>query len=103
VRILQAVIVSKARQFMNPESLLRTDRGNSSHQVPVVRIDPRYFHPTEVEALLGDPSKAKQKLGCLPEINAQEMCAEISADKLVQTKQHTLFQQHVYSVNVSLE
>ena len=43
----------------------------------VIRIDPRYFRPSEVETLLGDPSKAKKKLGWAPEITAQEMCAEM--------------------------
>lgn len=61
----------------------------------VIRIDPRYFRPTEVETLLGDPSKAKQKLGWVPEITTQEMCREMVANDLVQAKQHG------YSVNVS--
>ena len=43
----------------------------------VIRIDPRYFRPSEVETLLGDPSKAKKKLGWAPEITAQEMCTEM--------------------------
>ncbi|MFD2175919.1 GDP-mannose 4,6-dehydratase, partial [Rhodobacter lacus] len=43
----------------------------------VMRIDPRYFRPAEVETLLGDPAKAKQKLGWVPEITAQDMCAEM--------------------------
>ena len=68
-----------------------------------VRIDPRYFRPTEVETLLGDPSKAKQKLGWVPEITAQEMCAEMVAHDLAQAKQHALLKQHGYSVNVSVE
>ena len=68
-----------------------------------VRIDPCYFCPTEVETLLGDPSKAKQKLGGVPEITAQEMCDEMVAHDLVQTKQHALLKQHGYSVNVSVE
>ncbi len=42
-----------------------------------MRIDPRYFRPAEVEALLGDASKAKAKLGWTPEISAREMCAEM--------------------------
>ena len=42
-----------------------------------MKIDPRYFRPAEVETLLGDPSKAKNKLGWVPEITAQEMCAEM--------------------------
>jgi GDPmannose 4,6-dehydratase len=45
----------------------------------VVQIDPRYFRPTEVETLLGDPSKAKAKLGWVPEITVQEMCTEMVA------------------------
>ena len=72
-------------------------------EVPVVRIDPRYFRPTEVETLLGDPSKAKQKLGWVPEITAQDMCAEMVAHDLAQAKQHALLKQHGYQVNVSLE
>ena len=48
----------------------------------IMRIDPRYFRPAEVETLLGDPSKAKAKLGWAPEITAQEMCAEMVADDL---------------------
>ena len=70
---------------------------------PVVRIDPRYFRPAEVETLLGDPSKAKQKLGWVPEITAQEMCKEMVANDLAQAKQHALLKQYGYSVNVSAE
>ena len=70
---------------------------------PTVKIDPRYFRPTEVETLLGDPSKAKQILGWVPEITAQEMCAEMVASDLAQAKQHALLKQHGYSVNVSVE
>ncbi|PZO17849.1 MAG: GDP-mannose 4,6-dehydratase [Burkholderiales bacterium] len=70
---------------------------------PIVRIDPRYFRPAEVETLLGDPSKAKQKLGWVPEITAQEMCAEMAAFDLAQAQQHALLKQHGYNVNVSTE
>nr|WP_315236321.1 GDP-mannose 4,6-dehydratase [uncultured Limnohabitans sp.] len=70
---------------------------------PVVRIDPRYFRPTEVETLLGDPTKANQKLGWSPEITAQEMCAEMVATDLAQAKQHALLKANGYSVNVSVE
>jgi len=69
----------------------------------VIRIDPRYFRPTEVETLLGDPSKAKQKLGWVPEITAQEMCAEMVAHDLAEAKKHALLKQHGYNVNVSIE
>jgi len=69
----------------------------------IVRIDARYFRPTEVETLLGDPTKAKQKLGWVPEIKVQEMCAEMIANDLAQAKQNALLKQHGYSINVSLE
>ena len=65
---------------------------------PVVKIDPRYFRPTEVETLLGDPSKAKQKLGWVPEITAQEMCKEMVAHDLEQAKQHALLKRHGHQV-----
>jgi GDPmannose 4,6-dehydratase len=69
----------------------------------VVRVDARYFRPTEVETLLGDPSKAKQKLGWVPEITAEEMCAEMVAHDLAQAKQHALLRKHGYDVNVTIE
>ena len=43
----------------------------------IVQVDPKYFRPAEVETLLGDPSKAKEKLGWTPEITVEEMCAEM--------------------------
>jgi len=69
----------------------------------IVKIDPRYFRPTEVETLLGDPTKAKEKLGWVPEITVQEMCAEMVASDLAQAKQHALLKQHGFAVNVSVE
>jgi GDPmannose 4,6-dehydratase len=69
----------------------------------IVRIDPRYFRPTEVETLLGDPTKAKEKLGWVPEITVQEMCTEMVASDLVQAKQHAILKSHGYVINVSLE
>jgi GDPmannose 4,6-dehydratase len=69
----------------------------------IVRIDPRYFRPTEVETLLGDPTKAKQKLGWVPEVTVQQMCAEMVAADLAQAKQHALLRANGYSVNVSVE
>ena len=48
-----------------------------TQKIVVVRIDPRYFRPTEVETLLGDPSKAKEKLGWSPRISLEEMVSEM--------------------------
>ena len=69
----------------------------------IVRIDPRYFRPAEVETLLGDPTKAKEKLGWVPEITVQEMCAEMVASDLIEAKRHTLMKAHGYNVAVSAE
>ncbi len=69
----------------------------------LVRIDPRYFRPSEVETLLGDPSKAKTKLGWVPEITVQEMCAEMVASDLEEAKRHALLKKHGYNVAVSTE
>jgi GDPmannose 4,6-dehydratase len=69
----------------------------------VVRIDPRYFRPAEVDTLLGDPSKAKAKLGWAPEITAQEMCAEMVAQDLHVAQRHALLKKHGYELPVALE
>ena len=69
----------------------------------LVRVDPRYFRPTEVETLLGDPLKAKEKLGWVPEITLDEMISEMVAFDLEKAKQHALLKQHGYQVNVGIE
>jgi GDPmannose 4,6-dehydratase len=69
----------------------------------IVKIDPRYFRPTEVETLLGDPSKAKAKLGWTPQITVQQMCAEMVAADLEEAKKHALLKKHGYQLNVSVE
>ena len=69
----------------------------------IVKVDPRYFRPAEVETLLGDPSKAKEKLGWVPEITVEEMCAEMVACDLEKAKQHALLKKHGYAVAVAKE
>ncbi|QFT62740.1 GDP-mannose 4,6-dehydratase [Roseivivax sp. THAF30] len=69
----------------------------------IMRIDPRYFRPAEVETLLGDPTKAKEKLGWEPEITTQEMCAEMVAEDLRNAQRHALLKTHGYDIPVSLE
>lgn len=69
----------------------------------IVRVDPRYFRPAEVETLLGDPAKAKRKLGWTPEITVQEMCAEMVAEDLKIAKRHALLKEHGYDTNLSQE
>ena len=69
----------------------------------IVRVDARYFRPTEVETLLGDPSKAKQKLGWVPEITAQEMCAEMVAEDLKVAQRHAFLKLNGDDVLFSVE
>jgi GDPmannose 4,6-dehydratase len=69
----------------------------------IVRVDPRYFRPAEVETLLGDPTKAKEKLGWVPEITVEEMCAEMVASDLDTAKSHALLRAHGHHVPVSKE
>ena len=69
----------------------------------VVKIDPRYFRPTEVETLLGDPTKAKDKLGWVPEITLDQMIEEMVANDLDQARRHALLKKHGYDVAVSTE
>ncbi|MEM9667534.1 MAG: GDP-mannose 4,6-dehydratase [Pseudomonadota bacterium] len=69
----------------------------------VVRVDPRYFRPAEVETLLGDPEKAKVKLGWTPEVSVEEMCAEMVAADLEEAKRHAFLKQHGYQVPLAQE
>jgi GDPmannose 4,6-dehydratase len=69
----------------------------------IVKIDARYFRPTEVETLLGDPSKAKANLGWTPEITVQQMCQEMVESDLKQAKRHSLLKANGFNFNVSLE
>lgn len=69
----------------------------------IVKIDPRYFRPAEVETLLGDPSKARDVLGWEPEITAQEMCAEMVASDLKSAKRHALLRANGLELPVTLE
>ncbi len=69
----------------------------------IVRVDPRYFRPAEVETLLGDPSKAKEKLGWVPEITVQDMCAEMVREDLTAARRHALLKQHGHDVPVPME
>ncbi|MDO6586854.1 GDP-mannose 4,6-dehydratase [Salipiger sp. 1_MG-2023] len=69
----------------------------------IMKIDPRYFRPAEVDTLLGDPTKAKEKLGWVPEITAQEMCAEMVASDLRTAQRHALLKEHGYELPIALE
>ena len=69
----------------------------------VMRIDPRYFRPAEVETLLGDPSKAKQQLSWEPQITAREMCAEMVLEDLKTARRHAILKAHELALPASIQ
>jgi GDPmannose 4,6-dehydratase len=69
----------------------------------IVRVDERYFRPTEVETLLGDASKAKAELGWEPEITTKEMCIEMVENDLQEAKKNSLLKRNGYQVAVEKE
>jgi GDPmannose 4,6-dehydratase len=69
----------------------------------IVKIDPRYFRPTEVETLLGDPTKAKAKLGWVPDISVQQMCSEMMAEDLKEAGKAALLKIHGYRPSIGSE
>ncbi|MEI6414711.1 MAG: GDP-mannose 4,6-dehydratase [Pseudomonadota bacterium] len=69
----------------------------------VVAVDQRYFRPSEVENLLGDPAKAKNQLGWVPEMTVQQMCAEMVANDLQDARRHALLKQHGFEVPMAHE
>ena len=91
----------------NEKAIVASIEGNKAPALKlgdvIVQIDSRYYRPTEVETLLGDPTKAKDKLGWVPEITLDQMIVEMVANDLDQAKQHALLQKHGYSVAVGKE
>jgi len=69
----------------------------------IVQVDPRYFRPAEVETLLGDPTNAKEKLGWVPEITVQEMCAEMVQEDLKTSQRHAFLKLNGHDMPVSVE
>lgn len=69
----------------------------------IVRVDPRYFRPAEVETLLGDPSKARERLGWSPQITVREMCAEMVAEDLKVARRNAFLRANGHDVLLSLE
>ncbi|UGA57821.1 GDP-mannose 4,6-dehydratase [Vibrio sp. VB16] len=69
----------------------------------IVKVNPKFFRPAEVETLLGDPTKAKEKLGWVPEITVEEMCQEMVRADIDSAKQHALLKANGFNVSLSLE
>lgn len=69
----------------------------------VMRINPRYFRPAEVDTLLGDPTKAREKLGWVPEITAREMCAEMVEEDHKAARRTAILKDNGLGLPVSVE
>ncbi len=90
---------------INEKAIVTSIKGNNAPALKVgdiiIKVDSRYFRPTEVETLLGDPSKAKEKLGWVPEISAQETCVEMIEEDLKIAKRSLLLKQNGHEVPLS--
>jgi GDPmannose 4,6-dehydratase len=73
------------------------EKGFDSEGNCIVAVDPRYFRPTEVETLLGDATKAKEKLGWTPKISFEELVAEMMREDLKSAERDELVKKHGYS------
>jgi len=69
----------------------------------LVKVDPKYFRPTEVETLLGDPTKAKEKLGWVPTTTFEDMVTEMVEHDLDQAKRHAVLRDHGFAPQLSIE
>ena len=89
---------------VNEKAIIVKIEGNKAPALKVgdiiMQIDPHYFRPAEVETLLGNPSKAKEKLGWEPKITAQEMCKEMVNEDLQQAKKRALLRANNFTVNL---
>ena len=73
------------------------EKGYDAEGKCIVQVDPRYFRPTEVETLLGDPTKAKEKLGWIPKISFEELVAEMVHEDYRSAQRDELVKKHGYS------
>jgi len=92
----QAVIASEAKQSSSSTGSPRPSGARDDGAHPIVAVDPRYFRPTEVETLLGDPAKAKQKLGWTPKTTFEELVAEMVREDLKSAERDELIKKHGY-------
>ncbi|MDQ6950105.1 MAG: GDP-mannose 4,6-dehydratase [Mariprofundales bacterium] len=72
------------------------EKGYDQHDNCIVAVDSRYFRPAEVETLLGDPSKAKEKLGWTPKVRFHELVEEMMREDLKNAERDALIRQHGY-------
>jgi GDPmannose 4,6-dehydratase len=87
--------------------IVKSIEGDSAPAINIgdvlVKVNPRYFRPAEVETLLGDPSKAKESLGWSPEITVEDLCSEMITHDLNEAKKKSLLKSHGYKVSITRE
>ena len=71
---------------------------NTENGKCIVAVDPRYYRPTEVATLLGDPSKAKNELGWEPEVGFRELVSEMAREDLIEASREDLCLKHGFEV-----
>ena len=82
---------------IKPNKLIRSHARTLKKGTRIVAIDPRYFRPTEVETLLGDPTKARKKLGWVAKTSFQELVKEMAASDIEEARRDALVTQHGYA------
>ena len=101
------ISLSFAGQGLEEHAIVAGIRGDRAPALQVgdtiVRVDPRYFRPTEVETLLGDPTKAKERLGWVPEITVEALCAEMVAEDLKIARRHAFLKAHGHDTPLAVE
>ena len=101
------VVLEFTGQGLSEVATVKSITGDNAHTLTVgdviMRVDPLYFRPAEVETLLGDPPKAKEKLGWAHQITVEEMCSEMVANDLDKTKRHALLKAHGHNVSMAVE
>jgi GDPmannose 4,6-dehydratase len=96
VRDFVSIAASELGITIHWESSGVDEKGYDAKGNCIVQVDPRYFRPTEVESLLGDPSKAKAKLGWKTKISFEEMVSEMVREDLKSAERDELVKKHGY-------
>lgn len=97
VREFVGVAAQEAGMFVTWKGEGVDEKGYDETGKCIVSVDPRYFRPTEVETLLGDPSKAKEKLGWAPKITFKELVSEMMREDLKAAERDELVKRHGFS------
>jgi len=91
-------ICLRSNEFGSVEAIESGKWPNLEKGRKIVRVDPHYYRPTEVETLLGDPTKARSKLGWEPAISFKQLVAEMVREDLNTARRDALSQAHGHRI-----